>query len=114
MSNITSGETDAVIAAYDFTAFGRIIDIAGGHGGLLSAVLASSPGAAGVLFDLPQVMAIAATVTWDRGVAGRCELVSGDMFTAVRLAATYISSNGPCTTGTTTARPASFATAATP
>lgn len=83
MSSITSREADAVIAAYDFTAFGRIVDIAGGHGGLLTAVLASSPAATGVLFDLPQVIAIATGVIRDRGVAGRCELVSGDMFTAV-------------------------------
>jgi hypothetical protein len=83
MSSNTSREADAVIAAYDFTPFGRIIDIAGGHGGLLAAILASSAASKGVLFDLPQVIAIATGASRDRGVAGRCELVSGDMFTAV-------------------------------
>jgi len=51
MSSNTSREADAVIAAYDFRPFGRIIDVAGGHGGLLAAILASSPASKGVLFD---------------------------------------------------------------
>jgi O-methyltransferase domain len=80
-----SGEIhlSVVTAAYDFTPLGRIIDVAGGHGGLLAAILASSPASTGVLFDLPQVIAAATGLTLDRRIADRRELVSGDMFTAV-------------------------------
>jgi hypothetical protein len=46
----------AVLAAYDFTRFKRIADIAGGRGHLLRAVLAAVPAAEGVLFDLPIVI----------------------------------------------------------
>jgi len=42
-----------VIANYDFSAFDRIADIGGGLGHLLRAVLATTPNAKGVLFDLP-------------------------------------------------------------
>jgi O-methyltransferase domain/Dimerisation domain len=83
MTSNTSREADAVIAAYDFAALGRIVDVAGGHGGLLSAILAASPASTGVLFDLPPVIAAAPAASWDRGVADRCELVGGDMFAAV-------------------------------
>jgi len=82
MSSNTSREADAVVAAYDFTGPGRIIDIAGGQGVLLAAILAASPEATGVLFDLPPVIA-ATKISSDSSVAARCELVSGDMFTAV-------------------------------
>lgn len=46
----------AVIAAYDFTRFGRIADIGGGRGHLLRAILEATPGAVGILFDLPMVI----------------------------------------------------------
>jgi hypothetical protein len=46
----------AVLAAYDFTSFKRIADIAGGRGHLLRAILDAAPAAEGVLFDLPIVI----------------------------------------------------------
>lgn len=46
----------AVIAAYDFSPFAVIGDIAGGRGHLLRAALDAAPNAQGVLFDLPQVV----------------------------------------------------------
>jgi hypothetical protein len=47
----------AVLDAYDFTRFGVIADIGGGRGHLLRALLDAAPGARGVLFDLPAVIA---------------------------------------------------------
>ena len=49
-------DVGAVIAAYDFTRFGRIADIGGGRGHLLRAILEAAPGAEGILFDLPMVI----------------------------------------------------------
>jgi hypothetical protein len=46
----------AITAAYDFSGFQVIGDIAGGHGHLLRAVLDCTPTAAGVLFDQPHVI----------------------------------------------------------
>ncbi len=54
-----------VLAAYDFGPFATIADIGGGRGHLLQAVLDAAPGAQGVLFDLPDVIA-AADVTSER------------------------------------------------
>jgi hypothetical protein len=65
-----------VLAVYDFTPFGAIGDIGGGHGHLIQAVLDRTPGARGVLFDQPHVLA---EVT---GLASeRLALVPGDFFT---------------------------------
>jgi hypothetical protein len=60
------GQVAAVVAAYDFSAFKMIGDIGGGRGHLLSAVLAASPAARGVLFDLPHVTSDAAVSATDR------------------------------------------------
>ncbi len=56
MTAKASVDVGAVIAAYDFTSFGRIADIGGGRGHLLRAVLETTPKADGVLFDLPSVI----------------------------------------------------------
>ena len=50
-----SAMTDAtVVAGYDFSAYPTIVDVGGGHGPLLAAILAAAPGSRGVLYDLPR------------------------------------------------------------
>lgn len=77
----------AVVAAYDFSGAGTIADIGGGHGLLLSKVLHSVPGAKGVLFDQPQVVAAAGAVLEKEGTAERVEKVGGDFFKEIPVAA---------------------------
>lgn len=72
-----------VIAAYDFSPFATIVDVGGGHGRLLSEILAATPTARGVLFDLPQVVAGAPAVITERGVADRIEISEGSFFDSV-------------------------------
>ena len=55
-----------VVKSYDFSGFGVIGDIGGGHGHLIRAVLAANPKAKGVLFDLPHVIEKAADTAVDR------------------------------------------------
>ncbi len=76
MTSLTATLVPDVIAAYDFTRFQRVVDIGGGRGSLLQAILRVNQGAVGVLFDLPTV--IAETSKLESGP--RCELVSGDFF----------------------------------
>jgi phenazine-1-carboxylate N-methyltransferase len=71
---------DAVPEVFDF-AGKRVVDLGGGSGQLLGAVLAATPSAQGVLLDLPNVVAAARTYLSD--FADRLELVGGDMFAAV-------------------------------
>jgi hypothetical protein len=68
---------------YDFTRFGRIVDVGGGHGALLATVLTAHRTARGVLFDLPHVIRGAGAPLERAGVADRCELVGGSFFEAV-------------------------------
>ena len=46
----------AIIAAYDFSKFDRIVDVGGANGALLAAILSSTPQASGIVFDLPPVV----------------------------------------------------------
>jgi hypothetical protein len=69
-----------IVSAYRFSAFGTIVDVGGGQGWLLSAILAATPAARGILFDLPDVVDAARAAISERGVADRCELVAGSFF----------------------------------
>jgi O-methyltransferase domain/Dimerisation domain len=81
---MTSGgavdENPAVAAAYDFSAIGTVVDIAGGQGGLIATILTANPGLKGVLFDQPAVVESARPQFQAAGVADRCDLVGGDFF----------------------------------
>jgi hypothetical protein len=79
--NDTSGQVDQAIAgAYDFAGFGTLVDVGGGQGGLLAAILAANPSLRGVLFDQPSVVAGAAGAPWGPAMAGRWEAIGGDFF----------------------------------
>ena len=83
MTALSRRVAQATVAAYDFSRFRRTVDVGGGHGAMLAAVLAAHPAARGVLFDQPGVVAGAAEVLRGAGVAERCEVVGGSFFEAV-------------------------------
>jgi hypothetical protein len=73
----------ALTEAYDFSQFARIVDVAGGYGSTLCAVLKATPGLRGVLYDMPHVIENAAARIAEQGLADRCELAAGNMFESV-------------------------------
>lgn len=80
MSNLA---TASILHAYDFKPFPIVIDVGGGHGRLLSAILAATPSARGVLYDLPNVVAGATAVLAEAGMTTRACVESGSFFTSV-------------------------------
>lgn len=72
MAARSAREADAVVAAYDFGGFRRLVDVGGGPGVLLRAILAATPGLDGLLFDRPEVVA-----------GATLPALGGDFFTAV-------------------------------
>jgi O-methyltransferase domain/Dimerisation domain len=83
MRALTAPQMDAVLAAYDFGRFGTIVDVGGGNGTLLAALLAAHPRARGILFDQAHVVAGAEAVLGAAGVADRCAIVAGSFFEKV-------------------------------
>ena len=72
-----------VVAGYDFSKYHTIVDVGGGHGRLLAAILAATPAAQGVLYDLPQVAAGAPTLLGKHNVADRVRIAEGSFFDSV-------------------------------
>lgn len=72
-----------LVAGYDFSRFGTVVDVGGSNGSLLAAILRAHPGVRGILFDLPHVVAGAAPVLAEAGVADRCAVVGGTFFESV-------------------------------
>ncbi len=83
MTSFSSVETAAVLAAYDFSAIRSLVDVAGGHGSLLTTILQAHPGMTGILFDLPEVIERAQQAIAASGVGDRCQRVSGSFFESV-------------------------------
>ena len=83
MRSLTGGVNDSILAAHDFGRFGTIVDVAGGNGTLLAALLAAHPNARGVLFDQEHVVSGAEPVLREAGVLERCEVVAGSFFESV-------------------------------
>lgn len=81
MSEVSGQESRALLQAYDLTGVERFVDLGGGRGALLAAVLTEYPQLQGVLVDLPQVAADAHRVLTDAGLTGRFEVVGGSFFT---------------------------------
>ena len=78
----TNAGAKAVASAYDFAAAQSVIDVGGGFGALLTAVLQRNQALKGALFDLPHVIA-QAKGQFDPDLATRVEFLPGDFFKAV-------------------------------
>ena len=77
ISRLVAGE---VLSYCSFDGMQRIVDVGGGSGGLLAAVLRAYPKLHGVLFDLPHVIQGAKTDLATALPADRCEFVAGNFF----------------------------------
>lgn len=83
MTEFSAANCAAVLAAYDFSSVGKLVDVGGSNGILLAAILQANPTMTGVVFDLPNVIDKAENFLERAGVSNRCQLVAGDFFESV-------------------------------
>ena len=83
MTSASESAAASIVGGYDFSAYPTIVDVGGGQGGLLAAILAATPAARGVLFDTPQVVAAAPALLGHRGVEDRVRIEGGSFFDCV-------------------------------
>jgi len=83
MTNLSGMVTPAILAAYDFSDIHTLVDIGGGQGALLIALLRANPAMRGILFDLPHVVEGARARMTAAGLAERCAVVNGTMLAGV-------------------------------
>jgi hypothetical protein len=83
MADRARRETADVVAAYDFSGLRYLVDVGGGSGVMLEAILRASPRLRGVLVDRPEAVARAHARLAQAGLDGRSECVVGDFFDSV-------------------------------
>ena len=83
MLELTRRLSGSVAAAYDFAGIRRIVDVGGGYGALLPAILEKHPDMGGVVYDLPYCRDGALRFLEEVGIDGRCTFVAGSFFEGV-------------------------------
>lgn len=83
MDRVSARIAAALPAAYDFSPFRSVVDVGGGRGTLLAALLAAYPRLHGTLFDRAAVLSDVPQALVTAGVTARCQVVAGDFFQAV-------------------------------
>lgn len=73
----------AIAASYDFSLFGKLVDVGGGNGALLIGILRANPKLYGTVFDLPHAAEKARSKIAGEGLQSRCQAVGGDFFKEV-------------------------------
>src|SRR5262245_27309111 len=80
MRAFSAAHADALLKAIDFPEHGVVVDVGGGTGALLAAILAAHPRLYGILYDRPDVVPRARRVLSESRVADRCAVVGGSFF----------------------------------
>jgi predicted O-methyltransferase YrrM len=91
MVSQTQAFVPQLLDAFDFSRSRTVIDVGGGNGALIAAILSEHPALRGVLFDRDTGLAGADEFLRRRGVADRCTTVTGNFFESVPAGAdTYL------------------------
>jgi len=80
LADLRSDEHQQIAGAYDWTKVKTVVDVGGGAGSLLAAMLEQHENLRGVLVELPAVLPDAERLLKERGMRERCTFVGGSFF----------------------------------
>jgi hypothetical protein len=80
LADLRGDEHRQIASAYDWTKAETAVDVGGGAGSLLAAILEQHTEKRGILIEQPEVLPDAERLLSERGVRGRCELLGGSFF----------------------------------
>lgn len=83
MTNFSSGNVPPIVEAYDFSSIGTLVDVGGGRGYMLAAILRKYPAMRGILFDMPSCFESGEECLEIAGLDGRCWVERGDFFAEI-------------------------------
>lgn len=83
MRGFSESINPAIVQAYDYSGFRRIVDVGGGYGGLISGILKAHPKLKGIIYEMPHVVDGARKNLDSLSLAPRCEVIGGDFFKSV-------------------------------
>jgi SAM-dependent methyltransferase len=81
--SLGSQAASTIATAYDFSKYETVLDVGGGEGVLVAAVLKAYPSIRAILFDLPSIVDQSRGVLREAGVSHRCVTMAGDFFIGV-------------------------------
>ena len=80
MRNLYGAEGAKIAAGYPFGQYGSLVDVGGGQGHVLAAILAANPDMNGTLFDIEATAPLGRNFLESQGLTGRTEVIGGDFF----------------------------------
>jgi hypothetical protein len=83
MSSTSAIYNSAIVADYDFSSIKTLVDIGGGQGLFLTAILQAYPKLHGIVYDLPHVVTGATKQIEALKLNDRCTIASGSFFESV-------------------------------
>ena len=83
MINLYGPEGSKIASGYPFGQFRTLIDIGGGQGHILAAILLAHKETRGTVFDIEPTAALARNFLLNRGLADRCDALGGSFFVKV-------------------------------
>lgn len=83
MTSLAQMTLAVVVGSYEFAAHRTIVDVGGGQGAMLAAIMAAAPDSRGILYDLPTVVADAPNLLRKNNVADRVRIEEGSFFDRV-------------------------------
>jgi SAM-dependent methyltransferase len=90
MAEVAAKLAPAVLRAYDFSAVSQLVDVGGGTGALLTAILGAHPRLHGVVYDAPAAVERATRRFAEAGLSDRATAVAGNFFDRVPASDAYI------------------------
>jgi O-methyltransferase len=75
-----TADAPAIVSAYDWGSLGQVVDVGGGNGALLAAMLREHPALRGTVLDLPGAADAARKALTAARLANRTEVVAGSFF----------------------------------
>ena len=79
----TDTHVRAIVDAYDFAKHNTVVDVGGGKGSLITAILQANTGIRGLLFDQASVIEQAKSQIAEAELTGRCDAVAGSFLESV-------------------------------
>jgi DNA-binding MarR family transcriptional regulator len=80
MGSDIGGDAPAIVSAYDWGSLRHVIDVGGGNGALLAAMLSKHPALRGTILDRPHASKAARRTLTAAGLADRSDVLTGSFF----------------------------------
>ncbi len=80
MGHDVAADAPEIVSGFDWGSLGHVVDVGGGNGALMIALLTAYPALRGTVFDLPATAEAARRALTAAGLAGRADVVPGSFF----------------------------------